>query len=200
MTQKNINWKAMHQHLANTQQQIDKNFTCSIEQTNKMLHERANELAKKFIISTDKHEGVEIIEFRLGSEHYGIEFTYVTQVFETKNITSLPGTPEFIEGIVNVHGNIICVINLKEFFGLPKLALNDLKCIVIINHDDIKLGILVDAVIGIESIVLNTIQKSLPTLTGIRSKFLTGITHDQKIILNIPKLMVSKELIINDSI
>lgn len=196
MTKNKINWKSMHQHLAKIQHKLEKKEK-TMEETIQILHQRAEELAKE-TVATDKQDGVEMIEFTLGSEHYGIESIHVSHVCKAKNITHLPSTPEFIEGIINIHGRLVCVINLKQLFGITKLPVDDMTRILIINHDDINLGIMADAVTRCEPITLETLQKSLPTLTGVRSEFLMGITHDQKIILNVEKLISYKEFMIND--
>ena len=100
---------------------------------------------------------MEVIEFILGSEHYGIESAYVTRICEVKNITRLPSAPQFVAGIINLHGVIVCVIDLKEFFQLPKSEANALNRILIVSSDGVSLGIMAD-VNRIESIDLHKLQ------------------------------------------
>jgi purine-binding chemotaxis protein CheW len=196
MTNKPIDWEAIHQHLNTTKQMLEKHEP-SIEEINQILHQRANELTKEMVLN-DKENFIKILEFKLGLEQYGIESTYVSRVCEAKDIMHLPGTPNFIEGIINIHGNLVCVIDLKCLFGLPKVVQDDLNKILIINYDDVQIGILADSISGVGSVMLETLQKTLPTLSGIHSDFLVGITPDQKIILNSQKLVSHKDLVIND--
>ncbi len=198
MMKKSINWESIHQHIANTQHALEKSISYTDDEINSILHQRAKKLEKEFT-STISQNKLDILEFTLGSEHYGIASNFVNRVSTADKIRRLPSTPEFVEGIINVHGNVICIINLKQFFGMSKLKSNDLNRILIIEYADFKLGILADEVIGIESISLDTIQSSIPTLTGIHSEFLTGITQNQKIIINIPKLIAYKELLVSTS-
>jgi purine-binding chemotaxis protein CheW len=162
-----------------------------------VLHQRAELLAKNFT-QEENIDDVEIIEFIINNEHYGIESLHVKNVLPAKNITKLPNTPAFLVGIVNIHGVITSIINLKVIFDLPNTPINDNHKIIILNSEVIKIGILADEIIKIDNINVKNLQSSLPVLTGIRTEFLLGITQDQKIILNADKLINHEMLIVND--
>jgi len=69
-------------------------------------------------------------------------------------------------------GQILSVIDIKKFFGLPEKGLTDLNKVIVVRTQQMELGILADAVLGVRAIGLSDLQNSLPTLTGIRAEYL----------------------------
>jgi len=117
-----------------------------------------------------------------------------------KEFTPIPGTPNFVMGIINIRGQIISIIDIKKFFGLPEKGLTDLNRVIIADYNDMEVGILADIILGVRNIAINEIQPSLPTLTEIRSKYLKGITRDGVVILDIVKLLSDPKLIISSEV
>lgn len=102
-------------------------------------------------------EFLEIIEFRLASETYGIESAFVREVYPLKDFTPLPGAPPFVLGIINVRGQILSVVDLKKFFNLPQKGLGELNKVIIIRNEQLEFGILADVMLGTRPISLETI-------------------------------------------
>ena len=97
------------------------------EEINTILKERAKDLAEE-PRQEDMGEGqLELVEFILAYEKYGIESSFVREVYPLKEFTPVPCTPSFIFGITNVRGKLISVMDIKEFFGLPSKGLTDLN-------------------------------------------------------------------------
>src|ERR1700734_2278342 len=109
---------------------------------------------------------LELLEFGLASERYAIERRYVQEVQPLRELTPLPCTPAFILGIVNVHGRIVPVLDLKKFFELPEQGLTDLHRTILVRGHDLEIGLLADVIIGISGGPGQRLQPSLPTLTG----------------------------------
>ena len=167
---------------------------------NEILKSRARQLAQE-PKATDKDEALfQVLEFTLAEEHYGIELQYIIEVYPMRPFTILPGTPPFLLGIVNLNGKIISVIDIKKFFDLPEKGFSDLNKIILVNSGDMELGILAESVIGDRAVSQRSLQSKLPTLDGIRSDYLKGVTKDRLIILDITKLLFDKKIIIHDEI
>lgn len=196
MTDHNIDWESIVKHLAENQRMLEKHEP-SEEETKRILHQRAMELARE-LPTAQAMDTLQIIGFELGQEHYGVEARHARRVSESKSIVQLPGTPAFVAGIINDHGVLVCVINLKIFFGLAEAEKSQSGKILIIRHGDIELGILADRITAIETVQADTLQTSLSSLTGTRAEFLLGITRARQIILNVSNLLNHKDLIVND--
>jgi purine-binding chemotaxis protein CheW len=113
-------------------------------------------------------------------------------------LTPLPCTPAFIRGIVNVRGRIVPVLDLKKFFDLPETGLTDLHRIILLRSEDLELGLLADLSVGVRSIPLESLQPSLPTLTGIRSEYLEGVTSDRLVVLDGARILADPKIIVQD--
>ena len=191
-----INWKDLHQRLENTQNTLEQGLSLSPERKRKILKERAKTLAREPQIEERTQGSLEVIEFLLSYETYGIESSFVREVYPLHEITSLPGTPPFVLGIINVRGEILSVLDLRKFFDLPEKGLTDLNKVIIIYDEQMEFGILADAVVGMKKISLDIIQPALPTLTGIRAEYLKGVTEERMVILDAKKILSDEKIII----
>ena len=166
----------------------------------KILKNRARELSEELKENGEIGNQIEIIEFVLAYEKYGVESCFVREVYPMKEFTHIPGTPNFVMGIINVRGQIISIIDIKKFFGLPEKGLTDLNRVIIAEYNGMEVGVLADLILGVHNIALGEIQSSLPTLTEIRSKYLKGITRDGIVILDIVKLLSDSKLIVTNEV
>ncbi len=164
------------------------------------LKARAKELAEDVHAEAGREKGIEIVEFSLAYERYGVESCFVREVFPMKELTTLPCTPDFILGIINVRGQVMSVMDIRRFFDLPVKGLTDMNRVVIVQSDRMAMGILADRILGVYTIPLEAIQLSLPTLTGIRSEYLRGITNERIVILDVNKMMSHKGFLVNEEV
>ncbi|MBU1108888.1 MAG: chemotaxis protein CheW [Candidatus Riflebacteria bacterium] len=173
-------------------------ITTRNESEQEILHVRAQALAQEPQKAVPASELLEIIAFRLGGETYGIESVFVREVYPLKDFTPLPGVPAFILGIINVRGQILSVVNLKKFFELPEKGLGELNKVIILHNDFMEFGLLADDILGTTSVLLKTMQSSLPTITGTGREFLKGIAPGHLIILDGEKLLNAREMIVHE--
>ena len=145
-------------------------------------------------------EYIEIVTFILAYETYGIEIVWVREIQPLKELTPLPCAPAFVSGIINVRGQVLSVIDIKKFFGLPEQGLTDLNRVIILSDGHMEFGILADAVIDVRRIPLNKIQSGLPTLTGVRENYLKGISADRLVILDAVRLLTDGGIIVHEEV
>jgi len=169
-------------------------------ETRKILRERALALSEETSTTAKEDDYIEITEFYLASEWYGIETRYISEVHQLKDFTELPCTPDFVFGIMNVRGEIISVIDIKKFFGLPRRGLSDLNKVIILKGDEMEFGILVDEILGVRHIFISNLKTDLPTLTDIRSDYLMGVTVDRLVILDGGKLLENNRIIVHEEV
>jgi len=168
----------------------------SSKEKSKMLKERARALAKepKGIEEDESH--LEVVEFMLAHERYALELTHIREVYPLKELTPLPGTPDFVLGIINIRGQILSIIDIKRFFDLPEKGLTNLNQVIILQSDEMEFGILADEILGTRLIPASVIQSSLPTLTGIRAEYLKGVTGDRVVILDGEKIVSDEKIVV----
>ena len=165
-----------------------------------ILKDRALELSEITADETLDDDSIEIVEFVLSYEKYGIESRFVDEVYPMKDYTTVPGTPPFVLGIINLRGTILSIIDIRKFFDLPVKGLSNLNRVIVVRTRTMELGIISDFILGVRRIPRKTIQSSLPTLTGIRAKYLHGLTEEGLVILDVEKIVTDPEIVVNDEI
>jgi purine-binding chemotaxis protein CheW len=137
------------------------------------------------------------LTFHLGKESYGIEIEYVTEIIVMQEITKVPDLPESMIGVVNLRGNVISVMNMRNRFHLESREIDDRTCIIVVNVEDIAIGLLVDTVNEVLNIPEAQIDPPPKTHSGIKSNYIMGmgkIENQVKILLDIEKILHEEEL------
>lgn len=125
---------------------------------------------------SDAVEVKKYLVFRLGNEEYGIDIHKITTIIEKEmSIARVPKTPPFLNGVINLRGEIIPIMSLRIKFGLPEDIFNEDTRIIIIKLDDISVGLIVDSVTEVlelnedatESIANIAGELSLDYITGV---------------------------------
>jgi purine-binding chemotaxis protein CheW len=193
-----INWSEIHNRLETARQALDQDAALlSPQESRAILKARARLLAREPPPAATAQEFLEIIEFRLASETYGLESAFVREVYPLKALTPLPGVPPFVLGIANVRGQILSVIDLKTFFNLPSRELGQLNTLIILRNAQMEFGILADAVLGARSLALEAIHAAPPTVSGIGAEYLRGVTAERVILLDAEKILGDEKIIVH---
>ncbi len=165
-----------------------------------ILRARARALARPPERAAVAEASLEVLEFQLAQERYALETSYVREVHPLKNLTPLPCTPPFVLGIVNVRGRILAVLDLKKFFDLPDNGLTDLHRIILVGGNGLELGLLADISVGVRSIPVDSLQASLPTLTGIGAEYLKGVTAERLVVLDMGRILADPRIIVHEEV
>ncbi|WP_213975281.1 chemotaxis protein CheW [Tepidanaerobacter acetatoxydans] len=139
----------------------------------------------------------QFVEFKLGDEDYGIDILQVKTIERMMPITRVPKAPQFVEGVINLRGEIVPVIDLKKRFDLPLSETTDSTRIVIVSIDDITVGMIVDSATEVIQLSQDDIEPA-PSITGsIDANYLDGVGKiDGRllILLNVAKLLKPQEI------
>jgi purine-binding chemotaxis protein CheW len=115
------------------------------------------------------------LTFYLGDEVYGIEIEYVTEIIGMQPITKVPEVAAYIKGIINLRGKIIPVIDMRLKFNKEAIDYDDRTCIVVVDTDNMTVGLIVDKVSEVISIDDENVVPPPSYKTGIRNRYLQGI-------------------------
>jgi purine-binding chemotaxis protein CheW len=143
-------------------------------------------------------EEFQLILFELGSTLYGINIENVSEIDKIEEITPLPKAPSFIEGIINLRGNVVPVIDLRKRFGMKKVERTKKSKIIVLILGKRLFGIIVDSVHEVVSIPSEDVEPSLPLTSGLKAEFINSIGkfNDKLIIiLEIENIIKSSESI-----
>ena len=138
----------------------------------------------------------QLVVFELANEHYGVEISTVESIIKMQEITHIPRSPAFVEGITNLRGVVLPVIDLRKRFGQDSREISKESRIMVVVLGSIKVGMIVDAV----SEVLQVSDESIdppPLMTNSpRENFITGIAKLDEllvIVLDVSKILSTDE-------
>ena len=140
---------------------------------------------------------IQLVGFRLDDEDYAIAITKIQEIILIKPITRIPQVPDFIEGLINLRGSVIPIVNLRKQFGLLPRELDDETRIIVVNVHDKTVGCIVDAVTQVMRINRDQIQPPPLGVLAVNHQYLAGLAKlDDRlmIILDIEKLFEAEEL------
>jgi len=86
------------------------------------------------------------LSFVIGDENFGMEIDTVKEIINTFDITPVPHTPDYIKGIMNLRGDIIPIIDVRTRFLMEPKEYDELTCIVVLEHKDGNIGLIIDSV------------------------------------------------------
>ena len=142
-------------------------------------------------------EGLQLITFILGDEKYGLDILKVKELISfPEGLTHIPGMPDFIEGMFNLRGLVIPVMDLRKKFELSKIERNPFSVVIIVYIENKYIGLIVDAVSDVIFIKEDKLQETSEMAVHIDTKFIKGLakTKDEMIILlDIDYLLSKKE-------
>lgn len=170
--------------------------TFTAEQQQQILQERARALARETTQDKAHEETLRVVEFSLAHERYAVEALFVRGVQQTHHITPIPCTPSFVLGVINVHGRILSVIELRSFFDLSPITTARRETVVIFRTEKLEVGVLIDEVLGSSSLPVKSIKAVTPGRFSIRREYLRGIMDDQVLVLNVERILADKRMII----
>lgn len=106
----------------------------------------------------DLKDEVQVVAFRLGDEEYAVNILAVQEIIRVLHITRVPRAHVYIEGVINLRGNVIPIINLHKKFGLRQSENNEDARIIVFHVDDVKAGFIVDGVSEVLRLTVDEIE------------------------------------------
>ncbi|MEI7744656.1 MAG: chemotaxis protein CheW [Chloroflexota bacterium] len=127
----------------------------------------------------------QIVVFALGEERYGLEISAVYEIIRPQPITAVPQAPPSVEGVINLRGRIIPVVNLRFRFGLKDEAAGASSRIVVCDANGNRVGLIVDGVSEVLMVPDDAIEETPAIAVGSATEYVRGVAKldDQMIIL-----------------
>jgi purine-binding chemotaxis protein CheW len=126
----------------------------------------------------------QLVVFELAGEHYGVDIAAVEGIIKMQAITAVPRAPACVEGVTNLRGKVLPVLNLRQRFGLPGAAAGAEARIVVVEMNGSAVGMMVDGVSEVLRVPAEAIEPPSPLVTTVDSAFLRGIAKvDERLIL-----------------
>lgn len=163
----------------------------------KVLQARAQVIARP--VNQQQHNlRDQYLRFRLGAvELYGIPYQYLEELLYVGNLARVPCTPVFVAGVVNHRGELLTILDIKQFFRMPATALTDEARIIVVRHAGMHAGLLVDAVDGNEEYLDSELSPPLSSEGVSNMEYVLGIHAGNVTLLNLKALLEDQALRVN---
>ena len=143
------------------------------------------------------------LTFSLAEEEYGIGILKIKEIIGMMPITSVPQTPDFVKGVINLRGKVIPVVDLRLRFGMDAIEYTERTCIIVVEIEcqsgTVMIGIVVDAVSEVLNIKAEEIADTPTFGTKLDTDYILGMAKMEggvKILLDIDKVLTGDELVV----
>lgn len=142
-------------------------------------------------------ELLQLVTFSIGEEEFGVNILKVQEIIRTMEITKVPRSPEFVEGVINLRGKVIPIIDLRRRFGLASKQGDKDTRIIVIEINSVIVGFVVDAVSEVLRIPAGTVEPPPPVVAGVESDYISGVGQLKDrllIMLDLDRLLSTEDL------
>ncbi len=123
----------------------------------------------------DAREVLQLVTFRLGKEEFSLDILQVQEIIRHMELTRVPKTPDFVEGVINLRGKVIPVLDLRRRFGLGTDERTNDTRIIVVEVDNKTVGLKVDAVSEVLRLPADRVEAPPEIVTGVESEYIKGV-------------------------
>jgi purine-binding chemotaxis protein CheW len=117
----------------------------------------------------------QLVVFNIAEEHYGVDIAAVESIIKIQAITKVPHAPRYVEGVTNLRGTVLPVMDMRKRFGLTMRQETKDSRIIVVGMGHLTVGMIVDAVHEVLRVPAEDIEPPSPMVTTLDSAFITGI-------------------------
>ncbi|WP_031388746.1 chemotaxis protein CheW [Desulfonatronum thiodismutans] len=121
------------------------------------------------------NELLQLVTFNIGDEEFGVEILKVQEIIRMMGITRVPKAPDFVEGVINLRGKVIPIIDLRKRFGMASQDHDKNTRIIVLEINAVIIGFVVDSVSEVLRIPANTVEPPPAIISGIESEYIRGV-------------------------
>ena len=141
-------------------------------------------------------ELLQLVTFSIGEEEFGVDILSVQEIIRMMDITKVPRAPDFVEGVINLRGKVIPIIDLRRRFGLSTRDHDKHTRIIVIEINNMIVGFVVDSVSEVLRIPASTVEPPPPVVSGLESEYISGVGKLEDrllILLDLDRLLSHEE-------
>ncbi len=142
-------------------------------------------------------ELLQLVTFSIGEEEFGVDILKVQEIIRTMEITKVPRAQDFVEGVINLRGKVIPIIDLRRRFGFTSKEHDKHTRIIVIEINNMIVGFVVDSVSEVLRIPAATVEPPPPVVAGVESEYISGVGKLEDrllILLDLDKLLSGEDM------
>lgn len=161
----------------------------------KQTAELLNQTAK--VKKEDNEEILQLVSFIIGKEEFAVDILIVQEIIRFIQCTKVPNAPKYVDGVINLRGKVIPVVNLRYKLGMQRKESDKNSRIIVVETNGIMVGLLVDAVKEVLRIPTTITEPPPPMVSGISSEYISSVGKLKDrllILLNTTKVLENVKL------
>ena len=171
----------------------------SADSAARLMSERAAKLAVVKSRGSLETSLLEVITFLVGGERCCLEACYVHEIIPFTAVTRVPSVPDFMIGVINLHGQLVALMDLRRILGLKERDSSQGSRVIVIGMQKIEFSVLVDSVESVASLDATTLLEAPEFVSGIGRDYIRGVTRDAMTVLDGLQLINDPRLYVNQS-
>ncbi|GAB6282868.1 MAG: chemotaxis protein CheW [Ignavibacterium sp.] len=144
----------------------------------------------------NKEQILQLVSFKLGKEEFGVDILKVQEIIKLIDVTTVPNAPKFVEGVINLRGRVIPIIDLRVRLGMERKDLDNKSRIIVVELDGKTIGFIVDEVNEVLRIPTNIIEPPPDMVLGIDTDYIIAVGKLEEkllILLDLEKVLSTNE-------
>jgi purine-binding chemotaxis protein CheW len=172
-----------------------------LERRSKMAEADTNKREIEDIVELEEDEDTQAdkyLNFRIGTESYGISIKFVREIIELQKISEVPDMPSYVKGVINLRGKVIPIIDIRLRFNFEERKYDDRTCIIVVDIKNSSIGFIVDTVEDVLEIPENEVEPAprFKTASG-KERYISGmgkVSDSVKILLDVDKMIFEEDI------
>jgi len=153
-------------------------------------------MAESIAKTSGSDELIQLVSFNIGEEEFGVDILKVQEINRMVEVTRVPNAPEYVDGVINLRGKVIPIIDLRRRFGMPRKEKDKNSRIIVVELTGKVLGFVVDAVSEVLRIPGSVTEPPPSIIAGIKAEYITAIGKLENrllILLDLERVLTMEE-------
>jgi len=136
---------------------------------------KSEAVAKQEQVNRVESDELQLVSFNIGTEEFGVDILKVQEINRMVEITRVPQAPNYVEGVINLRGKVVPIVDLRKRFNLELKEYDKNTRIVVVDIDGNIMGMIVDSVSEVLRLSANTIEPPPDIVTGVNAEYIKGV-------------------------
>lgn len=183
--------------MSENQQNEYNSRTVPAEDDVRILRERARQLTRYRQREAVQPAGRDVLDFVVGGDAYALPVSTLREIRPLPKLTPIPGTPDFVRGILPIRGQLVSVLDLRVLLGLSPTAVTGENCALVLENEKMTFSFLVDQVGQVHFLPDKDLEAGEASLERLDRRYIIGVTGERMVLLDGEKILSDPTLVVN---
>jgi purine-binding chemotaxis protein CheW len=192
-----LNWESVREQLGRAAEALMCSERDSEQHDAITMEERIRILARVPPERIQDNDQLEVLTFQLAGESYALEAKYVHEIMVVPELALVPGTSDFLVGVINLRGEVLAIFDLHRLFGLPSREASESSHLIVLGETNPQFGFIADAVEQVMRLELSALILGIASLGIVADNIVRGLSPNALIMLDGQALLMDERLMVD---